>query len=225
LEALAVKLVRYEAMCRAIEEAHSVDEVKTIRDQASALEHYARQAKNYEAERQCEQIRVRAERECGKRLKGTPKATGARGNPRGQGAKIVRSPQTTTQKTLEEYGLTKDQSAEWQQLADVPEEIFERELTTQDRPTAASIIHVHAPKVTPVLPVRKEALWLWGTLKDFEREGMLARVQSEVLATMTVGMLEDVRRLAPLVAAWLAAIEEGSDAQDERRPATSRSGR
>jgi hypothetical protein len=220
-----MKLVRYDAMCRAIEEAHSVDEVKTIRDQASALEHYARQAKNYEAERQCEQIRVRAEREVGRRLKETPKATGARGNPRGQGGKIVRSSHATTQKTLEEYGLTKDQSAEWQQLADVPEEIFERELTTQHRPTAASIVHVHAPKITPVPPVKAEALHLWGLLRDFEREGTLKRAQSELLATMTVGMLEDVRRLAPLVAAWLAAIEEEPDAQVERRPATSRSGR
>jgi hypothetical protein len=137
----------------------------------------------------------------------------------------VRSSQATTQKTLEEYGLTKDQSAEWQQLADVPEEIFERELTTQHRPTAASIIHVHAPKVTPVPTVKKEALWLWGTLKDFERDGMLGNDQSEILATMTAGMLEDVRRLAPLVAAWLAAIEEEPDAQDERRPAASRFGR
>lgn len=218
-----MKLIRYDEMCRAIEAAHSVDEVKTIRDQASALEHYARQAKNYEAERRCEQIRVRAEREVGRRLKGVPKATGARGNPLGQGAKIVRSSQSTTQKTLEEYGLTKDQSAEWQRLADVPDEIFERELTTQDRPTAASIIHVHAPKITPVPTVTKEALWLWGTLSDFEREGMLGRDQSEVLATMTVGMLENVRRLAPLVAAWLAAIEEELDVQ--RRSAASRSGR
>jgi hypothetical protein len=33
-------------------------------------------ALNYEAEHQCQEIRIRAERECGKRLRELPKATG-----------------------------------------------------------------------------------------------------------------------------------------------------
>jgi hypothetical protein len=48
-------LAKYDAMCRAIDAAYEVDEVKDIRDKSIALEHYARQAKNIEAERQaCE---------------------------------------------------------------------------------------------------------------------------------------------------------------------------
>lgn len=54
-------LVRYDAMCRAIESAYAVDEVKDIRDQAIALETYARQAHNVEAERKACEIRLRAE--------------------------------------------------------------------------------------------------------------------------------------------------------------------
>jgi hypothetical protein len=43
-------LARYDEMCRAIEAAYAVDEVKDIRDQAIPLEVYARQAHNVEAE-------------------------------------------------------------------------------------------------------------------------------------------------------------------------------
>jgi hypothetical protein len=59
-------LARYDAMCQAIETAYKVDEVKEIRDQAIALETYARQAHNVEAERQACEIRLRAERNAGK---------------------------------------------------------------------------------------------------------------------------------------------------------------
>jgi hypothetical protein len=52
-------------MCRAIEAAYKVDEVKDIRDQAIALEVYARQAHNTEAERKACEIRLRAERKAG----------------------------------------------------------------------------------------------------------------------------------------------------------------
>ena len=55
-------LVRYDAMCRAIAEAHVIDEVKDIRDKALALEVYYRQAKNIENECRAAEIRVRAEK-------------------------------------------------------------------------------------------------------------------------------------------------------------------
>ena len=44
-------LVRYDAMCRAIDAAFDVDEAKDIRDKAVAMEAYFLQAKNTEAER------------------------------------------------------------------------------------------------------------------------------------------------------------------------------
>jgi hypothetical protein len=59
------QLVRYDAMCHAIAEAYAIDEVKDIRDKAIALEQYARQARNIEAERKAAEIRLRAERKCG----------------------------------------------------------------------------------------------------------------------------------------------------------------
>ena len=58
---MSTELVLYGSTCRAVAAAHQVDEVKDIRDRAIALEHDARQARNLDLERQCREIRFRAE--------------------------------------------------------------------------------------------------------------------------------------------------------------------
>ena len=106
----AAQLVRYDAMCRAIAEAHAVDEVKDIRDKALAWEMYSRQAKNTDAECYACEIRLRAERKAGQLLKAMEKNKG--GQPKNRS--------TDTTGTLQELGVSKDQSSKWQRLADVP---------------------------------------------------------------------------------------------------------
>lgn len=52
------------------------------------------------------------------------------------------------------------------------------------------------------------ALWLWGRLKDFERDGIMAAGAAHLVSELTDPMREDVRRLAPLVREFLQQIEE-----------------
>jgi hypothetical protein len=61
------------------------------------------------------------------------------------------------------------------------------------------------PPEPKVAPVSTEALWLWGRLRDFERDGLLATSRRDVVSTMTDQMRADVAALAPRVAAWLLA--------------------
>jgi hypothetical protein len=196
-------LTLYDGMCRAIDAAYTVDEAKDIRDRALAFEIYARQAKNVEAERRACKVRLRAERKAGQLDKQRQKAKA--GPPRTIGFPM--EPINRGAPTLAELGVSKKQAHTWRKLADVPQELFDAVLVDPDRkPTTAGIIAAATPPEPEVIPVSKDALWLWGRLRDFERDGLLAQLPGDVLLTMTPQMLDDVHRLAPTVSAWLRQI-------------------
>jgi hypothetical protein len=178
----AQSLALYDEMCRAIDAAYKVDEAKSIRDKAIAWEVYSRQAHNVEAERRACEIRLRAERKAGQLLRGMEKAKGAA------------------------QPGSKQQSSDWQKLGAMPEDQFEGALAGEKPTTAGILRDTTTPPDPDVVPVSHEALWLWGRLRDFERDGLLAKPAAEVLATMTSTMLDDVHVLAPRVAAWLNQI-------------------
>ena len=193
-------------MCRAIEAAYRVDEVKDIRDQAIALETYARQAHNVEAERQACEIRLRAERKAGKLSAELEKKPGKRTDKQPLG--IV--PTGSKKEELHKAGVSWDQAKQWEKLAAVPDQEFEAALTDRTaKPTTNGIIRANmAPKRNAV---STEALWLWGRLRDFERDGLFTKEPGEVLSTMTPSMLDDVHTLAPRVAAWLKKIGKSKE--------------
>jgi len=192
-------------MCHAIAAAYEVDEVKDIRDKARAFELYAQQAQNTEAERQACEIRLRAERKCGLLLRDREKAKG--GAQPGVGRKGAAGMQSDGPTALSDLGISKQQSSDWQKLADVPDDAFEAILTTPgQKPTTAGIIAAHTePQQSPVDP---NALWLWGRLKDFVREGLLDEVPEDLMTTMLPHMAATTRELAPQVAAWLWRIKD-----------------
>ena len=194
-------LGRYDAMCRAIEAAYKVDEVKDIRDQAIALEVYARQAHNTEAERKACEIRLRAERKAGALSAKLEKSAGGRPGK----TRATRDRVSTKAEQLHAAGVTPRQAKSWEKLAAVPEKEFEMALEDQTaKPTTNGIIKANAtPKRDPV---SIEALWLWGRLRDFQRDGLLNKTPLEIMATMTPAMRDEVHTLAPRVAAWLKRI-------------------
>ena len=145
-------MVRYDAMCRAIQEAYEVDEVKDMRDKAMALQAYARQAQNVEMERQACEIRLRAERRVGQLLKVMDKAEGGRPTDK-------TCHDTGQVSTLPELGISRNQSSQWQKLADVDDELFETAVK-EDRPTTGGIIAKAEPPREPKKnAVSAPALW------------------------------------------------------------------
>jgi len=132
---MSTELVRYDAMCRAIAEVHRIDEVKDMRDKAQALERYARQAKNKEAEQQCREIRLRAERRTGELIRQQQQA----GELATAGGDPLSRDTTMAPPTLSDIGISRDQSSKWQQLADIPDETFEQEVRQPDASTASML--------------------------------------------------------------------------------------
>jgi hypothetical protein len=179
----ATELVRYDAMCHAIAAAYEVDEVKDIRDKARAIEVYSRQAQNTEAERQACEIRLRAERKCGALLAEREMAKGTRGQlvgRDGSGGHISRPPEEA--QSLADLGISKQQSSDWQKLADVPDDTFEAALSSTESPTTAGILRAHSEPNQPA--VDPMALWLWGRLQDFDRDGVLDADPEQLLDSM-----------------------------------------
>lgn len=121
---MTTQLIRYEAARTALAEAHSIDEVKDIRDKSEAMAAYARQAKDTQLVQWATEIKVRAERRAGQMLADMPKANGTRVNGGNTGGPIVRPP-VNGEKTLADIGVTKSDSSRWQKLAAVSDEQFE----------------------------------------------------------------------------------------------------
>jgi len=191
-------LVKYDTMIRAVAECHDIDEVKDIRDKALALEKYAQVAMNTDAEWQAREIRLRAERKAGTMLADM----GLHG-----GDRKSRSHDTTLK--LDDLGISKDQSARWQQLAAVSTDKFETALADPDQKASSSnIIKKVNGTETAMDP---DALWLWDRLRDFERRGILGRSSTELVSEMTEAMAADARRLAPAVSSFIRAVGNTSD--------------
>jgi hypothetical protein len=117
---MTVTLVRYDAAKKALAAASRVDEAKNIRDRAEAVRAYAAQARDYDLQNRAATIRLLAERRAGQLLADMTKNPGTRGEgrPKKNGNGNRPSVSTSTYPpTLEELGISPDQSSKWQRLA------------------------------------------------------------------------------------------------------------
>lgn len=194
-------LVRYDAMVHAIAECHTVDEVKDIRDKARALEVYAKQAMNMEAERKATEIRIRAERKAGDMLSKMDKVKNQH----------EKCPSDDTRGTLSGMGISYDQSSNWQKLAAVPDDQFEEHLADPKPSTNGIIRRAEAKANGEPGPMDKRALRIWGRLRDFERDGPNSLLNADpdfVLGEMTPAMRADLRRILGPAILLLQALQE-----------------
>lgn len=129
-----------EAMRRAygeIESARTIDEVKDIRDRAAALLQYAKAAEySRDITNRCAEILLKAERRAGELLTEMPKQAGARGI----GKKVESQPATPLPPKLDDIGITKTQSSRWQQLASIPDEVFDDYVETVNKSDGDELI-------------------------------------------------------------------------------------
>jgi hypothetical protein len=118
-------LVRYDAACRAVAEAKTVDEAKDIRDKAIAMQAYARQAKNRDLEADALEIRMRATRRLDQ-LRQAQKATvGLNEGGRPPKTGLVENPVSPT---LASQGIDKSLAHNARKLGALSEEDFERKV-------------------------------------------------------------------------------------------------
>jgi hypothetical protein len=198
VEKQTAALIHYGAMCREIAACVRIDEVKEIRDKAMALAVYAKQALNRDAEKHAAEIRLRAEIRAGAILKEMREK-----GERDRGGRSDRK--ESKRPILSDLGVSPDQSSQWQQLAEIPKREVEAYIRESAIPTANGLLNSQKAdsangdlqKVDPV------GLWVWGRLKDFERDGIMAVDAKDLFDDLPITMREDISRLAPKVSQWL----------------------
>lgn len=114
------ELVKLSAARRAVAEAKSVNELKNIRNQAEAIRYAAIQAgMNVEIINDAAEMKLYAERRAGGMLAELEKRDG------GHASKARSQPATELPPTLEELGITKDESSNWQAIASLAQEVYD----------------------------------------------------------------------------------------------------
>src|SRR5215207_1572682 len=107
----SMELIKYEAACHALAEAHSIDEAKDWADKATALAAYARQVNDRQLEIMSAEIRLRAKRRIGELSADLEKAQHA-----GPGSVLPKCGKYKAE-VLKEVGVSTSEAHRCEQLA------------------------------------------------------------------------------------------------------------
>lgn len=123
---MSLALVRYDAACKALAAARTIDEIKHVRNGAEALRAYAKQAKNKQLEMDATEIRIRAERRVGELMASQRQSVGlAKGGQPYQATGSKTDPVESVP-TLAEAGVDKHLADRARKLAAMPDRKFEQ---------------------------------------------------------------------------------------------------
>ena len=117
-----MKLIKYDAACRAVAAAKSIDEAKDIRDKSIAMAAYARQAKNKDMEADAVEIRMRATRRLDQ-LRQAQKETVGLGKPGPKEIGFLDNP--NYRPDLKSQGIDKNLAHQARTLGSLPDDKFE----------------------------------------------------------------------------------------------------
>lgn len=133
-------LVKWDKIKSEIELSKDWDEIKSLSDQVAAFQAWAKQTKqSLEVQNQIVEYRLRLERSKGKWLSENIEKGGNRGNQYREVAKLLNG----TLPTLEDIGITKKESFISQQIASIPDNIFEEAISkNKTELTTSSMLHL-----------------------------------------------------------------------------------
>lgn len=207
-EFIPTGLVKWDSARRALAEAHSTDEVKTIRDQAEAIRlYYAQQSGSLEMQNQAAEIKLRAERRLGEMLGEMEKHEGGRPTENRSHAVSGLPP------TLKQLGIAPMQSSRWQREATIPEDVFESYVVEAKRTgselTSVGLLRIaqgmernHRRADTPPLPATLFDVILADPPWEYRNSGGLPGQAENHYGTMS---FDDICKL-PIPAAENAAL-------------------
>jgi hypothetical protein len=209
-DSMVTSIVAYDSMCKWIAQSENLADCKDIADKSAALKEYARRIKNTEAERRASNVRLIAERRYGELLKQLARTDTSKGgdvrSATHRGKPIERSPYA---RALADTGVSIQAASRYQALARVPKTVFDEAiLDPQAKPTIRSLIQkVRDPQ--PKMP--DDSLWIWGRMRDFERDGYSIKSVTVLLDAMTETMRADVARIAPLMQEFFNQLAEATN--------------
>lgn len=161
----------YEAAKMALANCNRIDECKDWSDKAQALASYARQSEDKEMETTAMRIRARAIRRCGELLKEIEK-----GHGKNQNISSGIPTNVTRKEAANQAGLSKDKAVTAIRVSNVPNEIFEEQVESENPPTITNLAQQGTqphkrPPMFEQLGMTKEAfqagMYFRGDIEDF----------------------------------------------------------